>query len=63
MGNLAMNQLALKQTDAAEKNLQILIKETPADPTIPKGARVLFTGTMNLTQTAWLDLATIQPAV
>jgi predicted Zn-dependent protease len=31
---LAMNQLALKQTDAAEKNLDILLKETPADPVI-----------------------------
>jgi hypothetical protein len=31
--------------------------DTPADPTIPKGAKVLFTGTMDLTQTAWLDLA------
>jgi type IV pilus assembly protein PilA len=31
--------------------------DAPSDPTIPKGAKVLFTGTMNLTQTAWLDLA------
>jgi hypothetical protein len=31
--------------------------DTPPDPTIPKGAKVLFTGTMDLTQTAWLDLA------
>jgi hypothetical protein len=29
----------------------------PADPSIPKGAKVLFNGTMDLTQTAWLDLA------
>lgn len=31
--------------------------DTPADTTIPKGAKVLFTGNMDLTQTAWLDLA------
>jgi hypothetical protein len=29
----------------------------PADPSIPKGAKLLFSGTMDLTQTAWLDLA------
>jgi hypothetical protein len=28
-----------------------------ADPFAPKGAKVLFSGTMDLTQTAWLDIA------
>ncbi|MBV9265563.1 MAG: tetratricopeptide repeat protein [Acidobacteriaceae bacterium] len=31
---LAINQLALKQTDQAEKNFNILLKETPQDPEI-----------------------------
>ncbi|MGA8027333.1 MAG: tetratricopeptide repeat protein [Bryobacteraceae bacterium] len=31
---LATNQLALKQTNAAEKNLNILLQQTPSDPVI-----------------------------